>query len=246
MAGKLHPSMLLLGSSGCGKSTYLDALLTGLVPKARYVVVLNTTSELSKFALHREFVNNERAARPYDPKALAAFIRHYQRVHFEVAARDPSPFLDALGEALMLLGVYESPHCEVLFVTDESHIFKSKRLMRRTPGMARVHTEGRKFGLIPIDATQQMASSGDDTIDHVVIRMARQVIVFPLQELNERQRVKAMYPELPDTGDLAFPEPERGWGPEYLIVDRPSGRKLRITRRADGSRHAVQIGGVRA
>ena len=240
MAGLMLPNILICGSSGSGKSTHLRALVSRMADRARYTVVVNTSRELADLADHREFVDNAQAARSFRPADLAGYIRHYRRVHFEIAAADPRPLLNALGEACMSLGRYDAAGCEVLLVVDECQAFLSKRNI--TPGMIRVETEGRKYGVVPVKATQQLASSGVDTIDHVSIRQARQIFVFPLSEINERERIARTFPELPDSGGLLFPDPAHGFGPEYLAMDRPTGRGYRVTRRPDGTRYAAPVG----
>jgi hypothetical protein len=237
------PNILVTGSSGGGKTKWIEAFMRLLKGKYKYLVVLNTTDQLSEFCRAKVEVDSDALEKRYTPTGLAALIRRYVTVHFEFSADEEDAgakdFLSALGKAIKMLGVKYSNVLEVLVVIDECQRFLSKAVIQRAWKI--LETEGRKFGVGMIKATQQLASVDTDTIAPVVRRQTREVVIFPLSDDAERQRIMRMFPGLPDPGVLQFPDPVRGYAPEYIFYARISNKAVRMTRQANGSRVAVLI-----
>lgn len=236
-------NMLVTGSSGGGKTEYIRALLRLLKGKFKYLVVLNTTDQLSEFCRAKVEVDSDALEKRYTPAGLAALIRRYVTVHFEFSADEEEDgakdFLSALGKAIRILGAKYSQVLEVLVVVDECQRFLSKAVIQRAWKI--IETEGRKFGIGLIKATQQLASVDTDTIAPVVRRQTREVVVFPLSDDTERQRILKMFRGLPDPGELEFPDKVNGYPPEYIFYARISNKAVRMTRKPDGSRVPVLI-----
>lgn len=235
---------LFTGSTGSGKTFTMRQVLTRYLKKAERLVIVNSSEELAEFARHREVVDNAKLERDYSPEQLAALIRRHGSVHFEVAAGEPKrvkAFMNALGEACMLLGQLGAQGCKVLLVIDECQNYVSTKVFSR--GMRRVYTEGRKFGIHTMQGTQQFAGTGGEIIDMTMKRMISVLVVCPLDEQNERDRIMATYPELPNPGGLKFPNPEAGRAGEYIIRDRLSRRALRVRVDPGGRRWAVPLAG---
>ena len=74
-------------------------------------------------------------------------------------------------------------------------------------------------------------------------RMVSVLVVCPLDEKNERERVVATYPELPNPGGLRFPNPEQKRAGEYIVRDRLSRRALQVRVEPGGRRWAVPLAG---
>ncbi|HEX2865355.1 MAG TPA: hypothetical protein VHN99_12360 [Deinococcales bacterium] len=234
---------LIIGSSGSGKSYYLDRLLAAYAGRYRYLVVINTTSQLAEHCRHREYVPLDKLGLPYDPAKLADLIRRHGSVHFELAPGDAAEgFLDRLGQAVMLLGEYETAECRVLVVMDEARYWVKKGAM--PAGLERCEAEGRKFGVDIIKATQRLGSTGADTVDLAAVNQITRLVVFPMAELNLRERVQKMFPELPDPSSLRRPDPAANRGGEYLVWDCLTNRGARIELTADGRRACVPLNGA--
>lgn len=234
---------LVIGSSGSGKSVYLDRLLSAYAGRYRYLVVINTTSQLAEHCRRREYVPLEKLALPYDPAKLAELIRAHGSVHFELAPGDAAEgFLDRLGQACMALGEYETDECRVLIVMDEARYWVKKGAMPR--GLERCEAEGRKFGVDIIKATQRLGSSGVDTVDLAAVNQITRLAVFPLAELNQRKRVQEMFPDLPDPSSLRRPDPVAGRGGEYLVWDCLRGQGARIELTEHGRRVCASLNGA--
>ncbi len=241
------PNVLVTGSSGSGKTEYIRRLLKRLEGKYRFLVVLNTTDQLGEFCKKRFEVDSDLAAKPFSAKKLEHLIRFYKSVHFECSfdedeqgARD---FLQSLGTAIRGLGVKDTRYLEVLVVVDECQRFLAKRVIQRAWKI--LETEGRKFGIGIVKATQQLASTDADTIAPVVRRQTRFVVVFPLSDEAERSRIMRLFSGLPDPGTLAFPDRARNLAPEYIAFDRMATRAVRMTRGSNGRVSPVHIQGLR-
>lgn len=230
---------LVVGSSGSGKSHYLNDLLTAYTGRYRYLVVVNASNELSEHCAHSEYVGLEKLSRAYSPEGLAALIRTHGSVFFELAPTGAEAFLDTLGEAVMSLGEYDTDECQVLLVLDEARHWVTKGAM--PAGLERCEAEGRKYGIDIIKATQRLGSSSQDTIDLAAVAQVTRVVIFPLAELNQRRRLMEMFPDLPDSATLKRPVPEKGWGGEYLVWDVLAGRGACVRRGPDGSRHLEDV-----
>ncbi|GEM45313.1 ATP-binding protein [Deinococcus cellulosilyticus] len=232
---------LILGSSGSGKTYYLNMLLEEFRSHVRYLVVVNSTRQLQQHCAHHEYVSNADLDKQYSPEMLANLIRAKGSIHFEVApSKKAKAFLNSLSEAVMSLGVFEAESLQVLVVVDECQNYVSKQCY--SEGWNRIETEGRKFGIGVMKATQNITSTGQTAIEPDAVKQVTRLVVFPLSEVNQRRRILEWYPEMTDPGDLKMPDLANGWGPEYLIRDRPTGRADRLTRQPDGSRIPVRIG----
>lgn len=231
MAGRDYRNMLVCGSSGSGKSHFVDKdLLPAMEGRYRHLVVINTTEELSGHAHHREYVGEEQQKVAYDVGAIAALIRHHRRVHFEVAPGENClAFLETLGEALWTLGAYNTEHTECLVVFDETHLFLPKRAMPKSFG--RLETEGRKFGFDLIKITQTLQSPTGDTLSHLAIKQVNVLVVFQMSDFNDRKRIQALFPSIPDPEGFARPDDGQGL-PEYAVRDAKRGKTC-IVRRLD-------------
>lgn len=237
---------LILGQSGSGKTRFLRELVLEYKPRARRLLILNTSDELRDLCKHYEYVDNEALERSYSIEGLARLIDQKGRdggLFLEIAPGDALPkFLDVLGEAVMSLGVKNSDALELVLVYEEAQNWLSKATMRR--GTMRVETEGRKFGIAAVKATQVLAATGSDVLSPLAIKQVTRLVVFPLGEANDRLNVAKRYPDLGDPGELAMPNPARNWGPEYLVFDRPRGRVVRVVRDAHGTRRATWTKGA--
>ena len=141
----------------------------------------------------------------------------------------------------MSLGQLGAAGCKCLLVLVECQNFISAKVFSR--GMRRVYTEGRKFGVHTMQDTQQFAGAGGEVIDMTAKRMMSVLVVCPLDEQNERDRIMSTYPELPNPGGLRFPNPEQGRAGEYIVRDRLSRRALRVRVEPGGRRWAVPLAG---
>jgi hypothetical protein len=234
---------LILGSSGSGKTFYLNQVLDEFKKHVRYLVIINSSKQLQQHCAHHEYVSNADLDKQYDPEILANLIRAKGSIHFEVAAtRKAKSFLNSLAEAIMSLGVFEAEALQCLVVVDECQNYVSKQCY--SDGWNRIETEGRKFGVGCIKATQNITSTGQMAIETDAVKQVTRLVIFPLSEVNQRKRILEWYPEMPDPGDLKMPDLKNGHGPEYMIRDRPTGRALRATRQPNGDRIPVQIGSV--
>lgn len=241
MAGKIWPNIGVFGSSGSGKSSFLKGLITELVPLAEYTVIVNNSQELSEFAYRREYIGVEKAARDWNPEKLAEFIRHYRRVHFEVDAPAPVKFMDALAKAVKSLGEYNAQRIKVLFIVDEAQRFLSKAVVSKSQAVQALEFEARKFGIVPVKATPRLRSSSQDCISHESLTQCRQVYIFPFNAEVDREAVQDL--GFPDPGELQYPNPAKGWGPEYFARDMTTGQTVAVKRRPDGTRYQQQIAG---
>jgi hypothetical protein len=240
MAGLIAPNFMVLGQMGSGKSHYIRQLLEGYKGKYQYLVVLNTSEEFREFCNHGEEMSLERLEKRYTAAQLATLIKHHGSVHFEISECDEMfPFLDVLGEAVMSLGIYNADGCTVLLLTDEKHTFTPKNNYVR--GFKRIETEGRKYGIHQIQATQTLIGSSGYVIHHSSIRAANVWVVFPTSEVNSKKRLFETLGNIPDPANYAMPDAERKWGPEYFIFDRRKNRKGFIKRHSDGSRRYEEV-----
>lgn len=236
MAGRGYRNMLVCGSSGSGKSHWVDKdLLPAMSGRYRHMVIINTTEELSSHCAHREYVGEEQQKRAYSPEAIAELIRFHKTVHFEVAAGENcKAFLETLGQALWTLGVYNTEYTEVLVVYDETHLFLPKKAMPSS--MARLETEGRKFGFDLVKITQTLQSPTGDTLSHLAIKQVNVLVVFNMSDFNDRKRIQALFPDLPDPS--SFARPDDGGLPEYAVRDSKRGKTVVIRRDAVDGRVA--------
>lgn len=218
---------LIIGGTGSGKTTLAREILRAYVKKPDFLVVVNSSEQLSEFTRRRVLVDTLALDQDWTAAQLVALVRRWRAVHFEVSpAADPKriqAFMDALGAACMALGTLDTDRCRVLLVIDEAPNYLSQKVFCR--GMRRVYAEGRKFGVDTLVITQQLAGVGGDILDMTVKRMVSVVAVCGMDERNECARVVSYWPELRDPSGLAFPDPVRGLPGEYQIRDR-------LTRRA--------------
>lgn len=237
MAGRGYLNMLVCGSSGSGKSHWVDQdLLPSMEGRYRHLVMINTTEELSQHCNHREYVGEEEQQRAYSPEAIAELIRFHKKVHFEVAAGENcKAFLETLGKALWLLGKYNTDVTEVLVVFDETHLFLAKKSMPSAFG--RIETEGRKFGFDIIKITQTLQSTTGDTLSHLAIKQVNVLVVFQMADFNDRRRIQALFPTIPDPE--TFARPDDGGLPEYAVRDTKRGKTCVIRRDDHGGRVAL-------
>lgn len=237
MAGRGYLNMLVCGGSGSGKSHWVDNdLLPAMDGRYRHMVMINTTEELSHHCRHREYVGEEEQQKSYDPEAIAALIRHHKRVFFEVApGENCKAFLETLGRALWLLGKYNTQVTECLVVYDETHLFLPKKAMPSS--MARLETEGRKFGFDLIKITQTLQSTTGDTLSHLAIKQVNVLVVFNMADFNDRKRIQSLFPSIPDPETLA--RPDDGGPPEYAVRDAKRGKTVVIRRDGQGGRVAL-------
>ncbi len=236
MAGRGYLNMLVCGSSGSGKSHWVDKeLLPAMQGRYRHMVMVNTTEELSGHCKYIGYVGEEQQQKTYDIKAIADLIRFHKTVHFEVAAGENcKAFLETLGQALWTLGVYGTEYTECLVVWDETHLFLPKKAMPSS--MARLETEGRKFGFDLLKITQTLQSTTGDTLSHLAIKQVNVLVVFQMADLNDRQRIQALF-NIPDPE--TFARPDDGGLPEYAVRDAKRGRTSIIKRDGKGGRVAT-------
>lgn len=231
---------LILGGTGSGKTYTARALLRRYVKKPDFVVLVNSSQQLREFARVGVVVNIPALERGFTASQLAALIRKHGAVHFEVSpGGDPKQiqaFMDALGNACMALGRINTARCHVLLVIDECQNYISQKVFSR--GMRRVYAEGRKYGVDTINITQQLAGVGGDMLDMTVRRMISILIVCPMDEQAERNRVVSAWPELVDPGTLSMPDPATRRPGEYQVRDRGSRRAVRVTVDRAGRRWA--------
>lgn len=235
---------LVVGASGSGKTYYIQQLVAAHEGRYQHLVVVSPDNTLADRCAHAEEVGIDELSRAYDPAKLAALIRHYRTVHFEVtpAAGPTEQFMDALGRACMLLGEKDTDECRVLLVVLEARNYLAKNTVEPSSGMGRVEAEGRKFGVDIIKEAHRFQSTGNDALDRTTIYNITRVAVFPISDLPTRERVQTTWPALPDPGELARPDVGRGWGGEYLIYDALTGEGARICRNQDGTRWTTPLG----
>lgn len=228
--------MLVCGSSGSGKSHWVDKeLLPGMDGRYRHMVMINTTEELSHHCHHREYVGEEQQLKAYSVEGIADLIRFHKKVFFEVAAGDNcKAFLETLGKALWTLGKYNTDVTEVLVVYDETHLFLAKKSMPSS--MARLETEGRKFGFDLVKITQALQSTTGETLSHLAIKQVNVLVVFNMADFNDRKRIQALFPSIPDPE--TFARPDDGGPPEYAVRDAKRGKTVVIRRDGQGGRVA--------
>jgi GTPase SAR1 family protein len=231
---------LVIGASGGGKTHFVNDLLEGYKARARYLVIVNTSKQLSEHCNHCEDITEEKLELPYEPTKLAELIRVHGSVHFEVSSNSKNKaFMERLSQAIWLLGKMDTEHCEVLYVIDEARYFVGKQSMCK--GHERLESEGRKFGFDIIKLTQRITSSDWDALNHAAINQVTRFCIFPLSEQNQRDRIMAMMPDAPDPATLQRPEPSQKLPGEYIVWDYLKSEGAHVVRAPDGSRHAVPI-----
>ena len=231
---------LVIGVSGGGKTHFTEDLIEAFKPRARHLVIVNTTKQLSKHCAHHEVVTEDKLEFPYGPAKLAELIRFHKSVHFEVSAnRKNKAFLERLSQAIWLLGKMDTEDCEVLYVIDEARYFVGKQSMCLQHET--LESEGRKFGIDIIKLTQRITSSDWDALNHAAINQVTRFFIFPLSEQNQRDRIMSMIPDAPDPASLQRPEPSSKLPGEYVVWDYLRSEGAHIVRSPDGSRHAVPI-----
>jgi hypothetical protein len=237
---------LVIGASGSGKTHFTDDLIEAFKPRARHLVIVNTSKQLSQHCVHHVVVTEDKLEVNYDPAKLADLIRFYKSVHFEVSSnRKNKAFMDCLSEAIWQLGKMDTDSCEVLYVLDEARYFVGKQSM--CVKHERLESEGRKFGIDIIKLTQRITSSDWDALNHAAINQVTRFFVFPLSEQNQRDRIISMMPEAPDPATLQRPDPAKSLPGEYIVWDYLKSEGAHIVRLPDGSRQAIPIkpGGVK-
>jgi energy-coupling factor transporter ATP-binding protein EcfA2 len=224
MAGIQTPSILVVGDTGSGKSTFVkQKLLPVILPRVEYAVFVNTSPEFSEFAVRSEYVGEALANKEYKPADLANMVKSLKRVHFEISDFT-GPFFKNLLEAVMLLGVYDTHKAIVALVIDEGQESANKQTLE---GKTRIWKEGRKFGVLPIVITQQYAGAGQDIIHPTISRMARQVYVFNVSDMTQRKRLMMLAPNMPDPNNLKTIVSVKE--PEYIAIKRGFPTQYRMT-----------------
>jgi hypothetical protein len=244
MAGLIFPNIGIFGGSGSGKSTFAKAIIAGMLPNVVYYVCVNESKELSEFAARHEYIPLEKALGTWDAEKLAAFIRHYKRVHFEVDAPHPVAFMDALARAIKSLGQFDATTARVLLVVDECHKFLSKVVEHESQNVQAIDAQLRKWGVVVVKITPFISSTSQDCISHSSLRQCRQQFVFPMNADVDIQAAKKL--GFPDPSTLLYPDPERNLPGEYFAKDNTKGTMFHVRRLPDGSREALQIGGLPA
>lgn len=239
MGSLQSPVFMSVGQMGSGKSHFIREVLTDYCERdlAPLIVILNTTEELSEFAHHREVFNLERLERGYSAQAIADLIRHHKRVHFLVPdyGKDMEPFLAQFWTAIQSLGTFNADGCTIFLVVDESHVFFAKDLFNRPAKI--LCTESRKFGVHMALSTQKLASTTQYTIHQMALNAVNIWAVFPTGEPNNRKTIEGtIQAGIPDPALYAMPDPDEGWGPEYLIVNRLKNVRGMVKRNPDGTR----------
>ncbi|MBF6594982.1 MAG: hypothetical protein IVW51_11125 [Thermaceae bacterium] len=206
--------------------------------RTRYLVVFNTSDQLSEFCNHREYVSFEALSKDYDPEAIAALIQSHGSVHFEVARGNTESFVNAVCAAVMSLGEKDADKCIVTVIFEEARNFLKKYKMPERA--SQLEAEGRKYGIDLIKVDQRLQSQGDDCLDSAAYVNATVVVVFPTSDFNQRQRIMQAFPGIPDPLELRPPVPGKMPG-EYAVFDRETGQKALIKRDESGARRCEVI-----
>lgn len=244
MAGLIFPNIGIFGGSGSGKSTFAKLLIAGMLANVPYVVIVNESRELSEFAAKTEYISIEQANGEWNAEKLAAVIKYYKRVHFEIDVNRPVKFLDALAVAIKSLGEYDAQRARVLLVVDECHKFLSKAVYRQSQNVQALDAQMRKWGVILLKITPRISSTSEDAIAHDALAQCRQQFVFPMNADVDIQAARKL--GFPDPSSLLYPDPERNLPGEYYAKDNTKGTMFHVRRNPDGTREAVQIGGLPA
>lgn len=235
---------LIVGGTGGGKTFTMTQLCRAYMRKARYVVLVNSSEELSEFARHHVVIDDAALERDHDPRQLARLIHRYGAVHFEVTPGDPkrvAAFMDALGTAVMSLGLIKTPHCRVFMVMDECQNWISGKVWSK--GMRRVFTEGRKYGIHTMSGTLQFSGQGNEIISMTAKKMMTVLVICPMDEENEREKLMRTYPDLPNPEGLTFPDPKTGRPGGRLVRDRITRRAVMVKVSPEGKAYAVAVVG---
>lgn len=227
-----------IGPSGSGKTSFLHPLLHEKKTRTRYLIIFNTSDQLSEFCNHREYVSFEDLSKEYDPKTIARLIQTHGSVHFEVARGDTENFVNAVCEAVMGLGEKDADKTLVTVVFEEARNFLRK--YRMPERASQLEAEGRKYGIDVIKVDQRLQSQGDDCLDSAAYVNATVVVVFPTSDYNQRQRIMQAFPGIPDPLELRPPVPGKMPG-EYAVFDRETGQKALIRRDESGARRCEVI-----
>ncbi|MFB9994486.1 hypothetical protein ACFFLM_21245 [Deinococcus oregonensis] len=233
---------LVIGGTGSGKTYLARQIIRVYAKKPDYIIVVNSSKQLREFARHHEVVDIAALEAGFTTRELYVLIKRHGAVHFEVSPggdeKDIRRFMDCLGNAAMELGRLETNRCMVLMVLDECQNYVGKKVFSR--GMKRVYSEGRKFGVDTVNITQQLAGDGD-TIHMTVRRMISVLVVCPMDEEAERDRIQRTWSELRDPGELAFPDPKTHRPGEYMVRDRGSRRACIVRVDARGKRYTEPL-----
>lgn len=235
---------LVIGSSGSGKTTVARSIIRRYARKPDFLVLVNSSQQLAEFARERVIITTDDLAGKWDARQLAAQIRRAGAIHFEVSPggepKEIKAFMDALGNACMLLGQLGTTRCRLLLVVDEASNYLTQETFSR--GMRRVVSEGRKYGIDGLFILQQLTAQGGEALSRTLRRMVSVLVVCPMDERVERRRVVETWPELMDPGELAMPNPAQKRGGEYMVRDRIERRAavVRVDPRT-GRRYAVPL-----
>lgn len=231
-------NLVCIGPSGSGKTSFLVPLLEEKRGRSKYLVIFNTSDQLSQFCHHREYVSFDALSKTYDPKTIAALIQSHGSVHFEVARGDTANFVDAVCEAVMSLGEKDADKTLVTVVFEEARNFLPKYKMPLRAGQ--LEAEGRKYGIDLVKADQRLQSAGNDCLDSAAYVNSTVAVVMPTTDYNQRQRIMQAFPGIPDPLELRPPVPGRMPG-EYAVFDRETGQKALIRRDDSGARRCEVI-----
>jgi hypothetical protein len=216
---------LIVGASGSGKTEYAKRLIKSYKPRARFGVILNSTSQLSEFVRHKEYVSLEKLKKSYSPAMLASLIKAHGWVHFEIPGVDTPEkfaFLESLFEGVWNLGVMDTARCECVVIADEARLVFRKHRMGFWA--KRLEAEGRKFGIDLVKIDQRFGAQDNDTTDMAARIQITRLVVFPTSDPNQRKALMNMGVPMPDPISLERPIPAQKLGGEYVVSDYLRGR----------------------
>jgi hypothetical protein len=216
---------LIVGASGSGKTEYAKRLIAAYKPRARFGVIINSTSQLSEYANRKEYVSLETLKNHFDPVRLSKLIRASGWIHFEVTGVDTPEkfaFLESLFEAVWLLGKMDTTQCECVVIADEARLVFRKHRMGFWA--KRLEAEGRKFGIDIIKIDQRFGAQDNDTTDMAARIQITRLVVFPTSDRNQRKALQNMGAPIPDPITLERPIPKEKLGGEYVVSDYLRGQ----------------------
>jgi energy-coupling factor transporter ATP-binding protein EcfA2 len=215
MAGGQTVRSVIVGKSGSGKSTLAKKIISRFKDERRVskIVIVNLKRELSEFC--EKAIQVEREGEP------SRILRDHDRVFFQVIGRDPRPFMDRLGRAIL-------EHENVLVVVDEAPNFLAQG--RVADGFYAAYTGGREQG-ISFLMIAQMLISVTGSMDLSILKQATHLTSFRLSEKNEVQRATEYIPEARGLiQTLKRNEPTDPGAPERIVKNMDTERAGAILR----------------